>query len=210
MSAKTESPTTITPPRRKVGGGNLWKVDAGGLAVLLAISAAAYFLGVLPVLERHAHADAQVLELTEARQKAQDSEKLLEATRKQLAAAKAEFTASPLQLQPLGQLNQRLAAVADIAARSGATLDDVQPGKAVLLPRLDTQPVRVTGIASFPSFTGLLHRIRDELPDSAVDNFDLTITNPTGVGANAKFDFDLVWYARPSPRAAVDPAAAKK
>src|SRR5947209_1013762 len=103
MSASNTQPAaTMTAPRRKVPGGNVWKADIGGIAAILAISAAAYFLGILPVLERHARADAQMIELTDAREKAQEADKLLDATRKQLAAVKSEFTASPLQLQPLG------------------------------------------------------------------------------------------------------------
>jgi hypothetical protein len=203
---------TIAAPLKKVGSANTWKVDAAGIGALLALSAAAYYLGVLPALERHDRGAAQMAELTEARQKALDAEKMLETTKKQLALTKGEVAASPLQLQPLGQLNHRLAMVADIAARSGATLDDVQPGKPILAARLDTQPVHVAGVASFPSFAGLMHRIRQEMPDSGINGFDLTIPNPTGTGPNAKFDFEMTWYARPTPRpaGAADGANAKK
>jgi hypothetical protein len=200
----------IAAPRSKAGSGGTWKADAGGIAVLLAISAAAYFLGVLPVLERHARAEAQMTELTEQREKALEAGKLLDATKRQLGAIKAEVAASPLQLQRLGQLNQRLAMVADIASRAGATLDDVQPGKPTLGARLDSLPVHVAGVASFPAFAGLLHSIRQELPDSGVNGFTVTVTNPTGVAPTAKFDFDLVWYARPSGAHPVPADAATK
>ncbi len=189
---------TVSAPRRSVGGANVWQVDAGGFAAVLGISALAYFFGAVPLLERHARAASQVTELTAAREKSLESAKMLDATKKQVATAKAELAASPLHLQPLGQLNQRLAMVADIAARSGATLDDVQPGKAITGPRYDTMPVRVSGVANYPAFAALLHCLRSEFPDSGIEAFDITINSQNGAAPTAKFGFDLVWYTRPA------------
>lgn len=199
----------ITAARPKVGGPDLWKVDAGGACALLVVSALAYFLGAVPLMERHARASADVTELAAAREKAAESSKLLEATRKSLAAQHADLAASPLKLQPLGQLNRRLAVVADVAAQAGASLDDVQPGRPVVGAKFDTMPVKVAGAATFTSFASLLHRLRSEMPDSGVDGFELTLTNPVGINAGAsKFSFDLVWYTASSQPAKAPAAAA--
>ena len=108
-----------------------WKVDAVGLAVAAAFTAMVYLLGLSPLLERHARAQAQKSELGAAHQKATEFSQRLEDLQTQLVIAQRDVAASPLKLNPATLLNQRLALVTDLVTQNGAVVDDIQPGKVV-------------------------------------------------------------------------------
>lgn len=203
-SAKQHSngPATATSVPRKPGiQASAHQIDAVGVIGMVAISALVYGLGINPLLERHALSIHQQQEMTRIREKANESQKILTDLQKQSTAAARQLEASPLRLQPVTLLNQRLALVTDLAMQGGATLDDLQPGKSSAGSRFDALPIHVAGTGSFPAFTALMHRLHMEFPDTGVSTFEMSGT-PQEDPTKAKFSVELLWYTEPLKRAA--------
>jgi hypothetical protein len=181
-----------------------WNVDTLGGLVFLGLTIAAYLLGAAPLLDRHDAVRRQLAELAAGRIKSREASAALAVVQRELAAARRQITAIPLRLQPASQLNQRLALVTDLAMRSGATLDDLQPGRPIDGARYGVLPIRVAGTGSYPTFAALLSRLRTECPDSGINGFDVYGTPAQGA-APAKFSFELVWYTQPAVAASPAP-----
>jgi hypothetical protein len=189
-----------TNPSRGSPADTGWNVDMIGALALLTLTVAAYVLGIAPLLSRHEFVRRQQIELAQAHAKAREASAELATAQQELVAARQQVTATPLRLQPASQLNQRLALVTDLATRSGARLDDLQPGKATDGARYGVLPIRVAGTGSYPTFAALLSRLRAECPDLGINGFDVSGT-PVEGAAPAKFSFDLVWYTQPASKA---------
>lgn len=184
---------------------NAWKVDAAGAFALLAITAFAYLVGVAPLMDRHSRSIAQAAELVAAGEKLSDVNRLLASVKAQLAQARGGATSQPLHLQPSTRVNQRLAQFTALATESRAGLDDIQPGRAAVGSQCDALPVRVAGTGTYPTFARLLHRLREEFPDTGVSGFEVS-GNPTDAGGAVKFGFELVWYTQTTQGPAESPA----
>lgn len=197
-SAKQNSTTAATPiiPRKPIIRVTVIQLDAITIAVLLGVTAIVYFFGISPLLERHALILRQQQELGTVREKESDSQKILGELQLQTAVAARQLEASPLRLQPVSSLNQRLALVTDLAMQGGAALDDLQPGKNSAGSRYDALQIHVAGTGSFPAFTAMLHRIHAEFPDTGISTFELS-GNPQEEPAKAKFSVELLWYTEP-------------
>ena len=176
------------------------QMDALGVGAMLVISAAIYCFGIGPLIERHSRAHWQQGELSIAYGNLSESQKILANLRDRSALATQRIKASPLKLQPVTQLNQRLALVADLATQGGATLDDVQPGKTSAGTRFDVLPIHVAGTGSFPAFTAMLHRVHTQFPDTGISTFELS-GSPQEEAASAKFSVELIWYTEPHRQA---------
>ena len=212
--SKTNQPGKTTTAKTQAGVhsgqgiryGDAWKVDALGVVALAALSGLAYWLGVSPMLERHARIEARQIELNTAHRKSAETLHQLADIKTQLVATRKELSAAPLRLEPASLLNHRLALVTDLVSQSGAGLDDIQPGRPGGGSRFDMLPIRVAGTATYGTFTALLHRLRADFPDIGVSSLDVA-GNPQDPTGSAKFGLDLIWYTQPAKAA---PSAAEK
>jgi Tfp pilus assembly protein PilO len=192
-----------------------WKVDAIGLGALLGLTAAAYLSGAAPLLERHGNLAQQQQELAAARLKSMETAHTLASVHDQSVRVEHQFANSPLRLQPPTQLNQRLALLNELAAETGALLDDLQPGKVVDGPQYGSLSIHVVGTGTYATFAAFLRRLRERCPDSGIIAFDISCSPTAEQEASAKFSFDLAWYtqsARPAtaagaPNTEIDPKA---
>ena len=198
------SAKSVVARRKSIANPDAWKVDAAGFASLALLSALTYLGGVNPLMARHAAVRAQQTELIAGRAKSVDIQRAIAMAKEQLTHARQQLAASPLLLQPVAGLNQRLALVSDLAAHGGAGLDDVQPGKPEAGAQYDALPIHVAGSGTFPAFTGMLHRLREEFPDIGISGLDIA-GNPQVETDIAKFSVDLLWYTEPT-RSARRPA----
>ena len=191
---------------RSADASTAWKVDAIGLGALLGLTAFAYLFGVAPLLERHANLAQQQQEMAAARLKSMETAHTLASVRDQSARVERQFTDSPLRLQPPAQLNQRLALLNELAAESGALLDDLQPGKAVDGPQFGSLSIHVVGTGTYTTFAAFLRRLRERCPDSGITAFDISCSPSAEQEAAAKFSFELAWYTQSAKLAAAPTA----
>ena len=177
---------------------NPWSVYLGGAVVCAALSAGAYGVGVRPASRRHAEQIASQTELHNARQKANNLAGQLNTTRAELARVNEAIANLPLRLEPVTQINQRLARITDLADSIKPvklTIDEMRPGVISDGRDYKTVPIYIAGNGTYPACAAFLHGLRKSFPDMAVLSFDTTNNSATPDSPAATFQFELAWHA---------------
>jgi Tfp pilus assembly protein PilO len=173
-------------------------IDGAGLAALVLLSAMMFFVGVRPMLQQQAAYRDRMNQLLSERQRASDLTGSLNEMRHQLMTTEQAIASYPLRLEPLSHLNQRLSQITELASASGLEVTQLEPREGVAGAHYITVPIRVVGQGSFQTSTRFLHRLYEQLPDTAVAAVDLS-GRPGASAMPATFAFDLLWYAAPQP-----------
>jgi Tfp pilus assembly protein PilO len=181
-----------TPTRPSPGR----KMDAAGLAVCALLTLAGYVVGFQPVYQAHRERTARQRELADSRAKVNDTGDALAQLKRELTQTQRAVADSPLRLQAVSQINQRLAGLTELAARAGLAMDQVQPGPPVHGKRFDTVPIHIIGSGTFPTCAKFIHLLHSEHHDTGVRSFSLS-GHPASPDAPATFQCDLSWYAAP-------------
>jgi hypothetical protein len=193
IDGKTQPARAGAKGAEAMSAGTLDMIFVAGIILLTAI---AYFAGVSPLLERHAQSHRRHDELIGMREELQKAQLTQADVQQQLGFVLRSMSGTPLHLQPAVMLNNRLAALNETAIEAGAGLDDVLPGKNIEGPRFDATAIHLGGRGSFPAFTNLLHRLREDSGDFGITLFDISdVQDPNGT---AKFNVELLWYTEPS------------
>jgi Tfp pilus assembly protein PilO len=174
--------------------------DSAGIIVCLLLTAATVWLGFAPIWQRHANFLNEQHELESQKQQNSHQELVLLASKKHLALTQAELEKVPLHLQPTGDLNQRLASVTDLAAHSHLRIEDITPGATTRGIRFDTVTIHLAGEGTYPACAAFLHHLKQSMPDIGIRTLHIYSQGTTG--NDAKFAFDLQWFAAPSPSVA--------
>lgn len=181
---------------RKRGRPSLWRIDAAGVAVCLLLTVVVYAMAVQPVLDQKTEVLAQRQKLEQQRQRANELTGTLAKIRRQLVKIERAAAESEVRLKPVGNLNEQLAALTDLADDAGLRVDGVQPGEPTHGRRYETVPIELTGNGSYGACAAFLHRLHRSLPDMGVAGFELSAT-PRSPEDPAEFRFELTWFAAP-------------
>src|SRR6478672_856411 len=106
-----------------------WKIHAIGGGVLLALTAAAWFPLIEPVIAARNHYDVLIVQLQQERDRLADAEAKEKSQVAQIKSLKALAEQSPLLLKPPQDVNMRLQAVADLAQKTGFQVDNIEAGR---------------------------------------------------------------------------------
>lgn len=175
----------------------MMKVDAAGVVVVLALSAAAYLAGFKPVLDRQAMQKQQAQTLVQQRHEATHRAASLASIRGELMKVRDEVKTSSIQLQSAAYLNQHLAQVTEVAIKCSLQVDEVQPGNIAHSPRYDQVPIEVSGSGSYADCVEFLQRLHKAYADTGVSSLEVR-GRPDDPAHRAAFRFGLVWYAAPT------------
>lgn len=176
---------------------SIWHIDAGGVAVLLLVAVATWFIGVRPVLARHDRAVAAQQSYVAVNQKLRETEGEIARLNTQLQETRRDCALHGQRLEPSSHLNHRLASLTELATNVGASLDDVQPGKVLPAARFDFMPIHLAGTGTYSQFTALLHAIREAHADIGIGALTVFGT-PATTDQPANFSIDLLWYTQPT------------
>lgn len=173
-----------------------WQMVTIAVGACLGLTAAAYTLGVRPLIERQAHESAQREQLQERRQTASRLADEWADLQRHLNADKAILARTPVRLQPATLVNQRLAAVTGLATECGLALDEVRPGNAVDSTHFQRVPIRIVGGGSYPACAAFLRKMRSSFGDMGVNQFMVSSVNTATPSAAppASFQAELVWF----------------
>jgi len=178
------------PRRRRLTG-----VDLGGLVACAVVTALFFVFGVMPLLQRkHAFA-RQADRLADFRRKAAGLEATAAGLKRRLATARKALEETPLTVSRAAyHVNRRIAQLADLAAETGLTINEIQPGEPSSSLRFETVPVRLCAAGSYPTCVRFLRRLVERFPDTTVDSFKV-MSNPKKPEQPAEFRVNLLWYA---------------
>ena len=175
-----------------------WRIYLGGAIVCASLSAAAYGIGVRPASLRRAEQVTKQTELRTTRQKANKLAGQLNTARAELARVNESIASLPLRLEPVTQINQRLARLTDLADSIKPvklTIDEMRPGVISEGRDYKTVPIYIAGNGTYPACAAFLHGLRTTFPDMAVLSFDTTNNSASPDAPAATFQFELVWHA---------------
>lgn len=180
---------TPRPPRA-------WRFRKIDLAVAAACVAAAVPLclsRVNPLLRPHNHLQQEHRRLEELRATATDLGAAVERQRASLSQTRTELVEERRRLQSAGNVNLRIARLADLAEKTGLTVDEIVPGDPSLLGLCWAVPVRLRASGNYPTCVLFLRKLKGAFPDTAVGAFDLS-GNPEEAGKPVQFQVRLLWH----------------
>jgi Tfp pilus assembly protein PilO len=172
-----------------------WQIHSIGIVCLLLIGVLFYVVQFRPLIEqRQRHADLHseiAAHQDRVRQLAADLGK----TQVQIETARRAVNDAQLALQPRSKLNDRLAAISELAASCGLQLETIEPGVESIGPRLTAIPVRLSARGTPRQAIRFLEVLRQRMPDNPTVAVEMTASPSAGdtdpVGQCA---FDLLWY----------------
>lgn len=179
----------------------LWRIDAGGAAFFLAVTALVYFAGIRPSLSKRAHAAGNRARLRDQRLECTETSDLAAELQSQLLDTQKALATNAIRLQPASRVNQRVAGIADLATKTKLKIDDVRLGSGSRASRYTAVPITLAGTGTYHTCITFLHALNKTYPDTCVSTSDISSDpgDPTGV---ATFKFELLWYAAPEPKSA--------
>ena len=173
-----------------------WHIGAAAVAACAALSAGLWFAVVQPGVVERDHRTELRAELSARRQKAEELNTNLVGAKAQLAALQGELTASPLHLSPESKINQRLAAINELATENGLVFQQIKPGTSADANHFRVMPIHVEGTGTYPTCTAFLHALRDSFPDTAVSSLDATAQPGNATSTGIVFHMELSWYTK--------------
>ncbi|MCC6682984.1 MAG: type 4a pilus biogenesis protein PilO [Phycisphaeraceae bacterium] len=172
-------------------------IDLTAAAVCLLLTGGVYAVAVKPMLDEMSAGKQQQRELTEREQKADEMSTTLAKMRDTLLQTECTLDSQALKLEPLSQLNRRVAQFTALADACNLQLDQIEPSAAMAGTHYMTVPIHMTGRGGYVDATNFLKRLRQQWPDLAVASLDLT-GNPRNRGDQPRFTFELIWFASPA------------
>lgn len=228
-SAGPAAPAPLTADRRAGATlrSRLLRADAVGVAVCLALGAAAYFAGVEPVINARAGVEQTRRLIEEQSRHADDAERLLAAERAKQIELQRQLAASAIKLDPPGDINRRLAVISEVADRCALTIQALDPGTPTTDPAIGKfalVPIRFSGEGTYADVARFLHELLTvRFADVEVRALSIATATPgagpepvpaaTDIvgprpknrsGERAAFTIDLRWYAAPAASAAAE------
>ena len=168
-----------------------WQIHIAGIVACAALTGGLWYTVVQPQLDQRAHAADLRAELSAQQQKAEELSATLTLSRAQLAALKDELGAKELSLEGMDKLNQRLAAISELATRSSLSMSKETPGTITDEPHYKSLQIHYEGKGTYPNFAAFLHQLRTMFPDTSVATLEAT---GAGTEPGIQFNFELIWY----------------
>lgn len=170
--------------------------DGIGVAVFAGLTLAFIFGMIAPLAMRDRQAAARAEAATRQEQRANAVTASIREASVALEQVRAKLAESPLQLRPLGALNERVAGLVTIASECGLIVQDVRPGDVGKTRKFASVPIHLAGQGSYPNVTRFLQRLHRDLPDVGVGNLKLTGA-PEDAAIAARYELDVRWIALP-------------
>ena len=145
-------------------GSSFLRIDIAGIAACLILTAAAYFLGAVPLMAGRDERAARETALAEAREQANSLLVNTRGLRTQLSAAQIALSTIEIPLQPATSINQRIAELTALAGECKLEMQSIQPGTIATSPRFAQIPIQVSGAGSYRTCADFLRRLRTHSP----------------------------------------------
>ncbi len=175
----------------------VWQIDAAGVVACALLTAAAYLIGILPILRQRDEATVLEGQVTEQRQKAASAASMARTLRGQLASAQNTLAQLTVPLQPATSANSRIASITTLAAERGLDVQYIRAGALQPGSRFSQLPIQLSALGSYRTSAALIHEMRQKFPDMAVASFELS-GDPVDPEAPASFVVQLTWYVQPT------------
>lgn len=177
-----------------------WHVDAAGITLALLIAASAHLLLVAPVHRQRERDHALEAEGSTREQRARELDAELWRASQELKELARLNSQANLRVESDTKLNQRIAALSDMASTAGLAVDVIEPGVGRSGVLYHVTPIQVAGRGRYSqvrAFMGSLHR---GMPDVPVTSLSLSAA-PSTVESPIYFTIELLWHTSAAPAA---------
>ena len=173
-----------------------WQIYAAGSVACAALLRRLWTTIVQPGVEQRQHTADLRQELNKRRQDSQGLTRNLAASRVQLASLHNDFEHNSLHLEAANKVNQRLAAINELATQAGLTFRELRPGTTADAPHYKMLSIHVAGTGTYPACADFLHKLRTDFPDTGVAELEAVSAAGVAQSATVVFKFDLIWYTQ--------------
>ena len=175
-----------------------WHVHVAGAVLALAVATAAYGLLVYPARKEREH--AQKLQdqgaLREQRRREFESE-LYRASREIKELRKLNSDAN-LRVEADTKLNQRIAALSDLATAAGLAVDVIEPGAGRPGTLYHVTPIQVAGKGKYTQVRAFMSSLHRGMPDVPMTSMTLSAA-PSTAESTIYFTIELLWHTSAAP-----------
>ncbi|CAG0996405.1 hypothetical protein PHYC_02590 [Phycisphaerales bacterium] len=183
-------------------------VDLIGIGGIVLIAVVAHFGGFEPVRRARAENAMQQESLTALNEAKGANAAALRDVKARLDEL-GRFEGRSVRLEHASKLNQRMAAIPELADRCAIRVREVVPKAAQPAKRFVRVPITIAGEGPAARISVFLSQLHLEFPDMEVVSFSIAgrADSPTEA---AFFTFDLLWYTSAGPDASTAAAAGSK
>jgi Tfp pilus assembly protein PilO len=182
-----------------------WQVDAAGAVILLALAACAYLTVAVPAQRQRQEAARIAAEMSAKEDRRRELESAVRRAADEINQIKQLTSRGSLQLEPESKLNQRIAALNELAAHAGFALDGIEPGIKRAGSLFHVTPIRLTGKGRYAQVTAFVSSLHRRMPDTPVTSMELSAV-PSTTTPTVTFTVELQWHTAVVPAAAPAPA----
>lgn len=171
-----------------------WKLDLIGVATALALPAAAYWTQVSPAMQRNVAAASAIQQLDQQHATQAELQRTLTML---LATSKTNSTTEPsLALQPLSNLNRRLAELNDLAAKHNLQIDTLDAAPPEHRDRYSLTTISLAATGDYRSCQEWMTNLHASLADVSIATWQLASVT-TDKNPQLRLNVTLRWFALP-------------
>ena len=164
-----------------------------GIGVVVAFTFVLYIGCVQPRIKMNQQERNLQIELSGERLLAQKVDVALNLMRLEMVSINRSLKQTSLQLKSASVVNQRLARLAELAAKQGLIIGQIRPEGIQHEVHTDTVVIHLSGEGTFEAYTNFLHQLHQVFADISVVSFELR-GDPNRLDGVGTFDLALCWY----------------
>ena len=175
-----------------------WHIDVIGAAVALIVALVAYVMVVRPAQLQREQALRLESEGSAREQRRRELEAELHRATQELKELGKLNARENVRVDGETRLNQRIAALSDLAAGAGLSVDVIEPG--VGRPGLlyHVTPIQMGGKGRYPQVRSFMSSLYQSMPDVPLTSISLSAA-PTAAESTVYFNLELLWHTAAAP-----------
>lgn len=187
--------------KRGYSGWQSRRMDALGLAVVLAMLSLGYAVAVHPVYTRMAAQSELAQSIASETARVDELSGTLHTLNETMEATRKTLSEGVPQLETSQALNHHLARLTELGAANSVRIDGIEPGKTERSQYFDTTEIRISGKGTYQNCTRFLSQLYRSAPDTAVTSIEL-VGRPGEAAPLATFQVTIAWFTIASPKLA--------
>jgi Tfp pilus assembly protein PilO len=181
------------------------RVNAVGLAALAGVGAAAYLVGLGPMMEAKEFRVALTERVRETNKEAIELHTRVAEQERKAAELAAQLRRARVQLRPAGQINTRLSELNQLVTEAGLRIESQQQGPPAYQGRYGTVSIQLQARGTFAQCTVFLRRVAELCADVGVESLEMS-GNAEDAAGEGSLSAGLIWYIAPPDIPAGKPA----
>jgi len=170
----------------------IW-VDAAAVAICLATTVLAYLIAVSPCLEQRHLSQMKQQEFSSKKGQLAEIRGSVNELKTRLHTLSERLAETNIELASPDMVNSKVAVLTALLTDCSLEVDDVNIGQVTSGKHCEIVPIQISGRGDYVQCAQFLHNLSGGLPDIHLSSLNLR-RNPSGLKAQHKFTFDLIWY----------------